>query len=105
MSSKNQHVIPYNGKWAVKREGSSRLTSVHETKREAIDAARKIARNQSGSLYVHGRSGQILLGAESSSKIRDDRIRMAVRGGGSDSGRQATKKSAKKSTGKIRPTR
>jgi hypothetical protein len=96
MVSKNQHVIPHQGKWAVKREGSSRVTSVHDSKQEAIDAARKIARNQSGRLYVHGRNGQILLGAEASSSIRDDKIRAVVRGG-LDQARAAAKKSVKKS--------
>jgi hypothetical protein len=54
-----QHVIPHDGKWAVKRDGSSRVTSVHDTQREAIDAGREIARNQGGELVIHGRDGEI----------------------------------------------
>ena len=56
---KNQHVVPYEGKWAVRGEGNERLTSSHDTQREAIDAAREIARNQRSELFIHGRDGRI----------------------------------------------
>ncbi len=55
----NQHVVPRGGRWAVRREGSERVTSVHRTQREAIDVARGIARNQKGELLIHGRDGRI----------------------------------------------
>ncbi|WP_143808518.1 DUF2188 domain-containing protein, partial [Pantoea rodasii] len=42
---KNQHVVPHNGEWAVKGEGNVKATSVHDTQKQAIDAARAIARN------------------------------------------------------------
>jgi hypothetical protein len=32
---------------------------VHETQREAIEAAREIARNQNTELFIHGRDGRI----------------------------------------------
>lgn len=54
-----QHVVPHDGGWAVRGEGNSRATSVHDTQREAIDTAREIARNQNGELLIHGRNGQI----------------------------------------------
>lgn len=54
-----QHVVPHEGGWAVRGEGNTRATSVHNTQREAIDAAREIARNQGGELLIHGRNGQI----------------------------------------------
>ena len=59
MSSKGQHVVPNGGKWSVRRAGSDRATSVHSTQREAIDEARKIAKNQGTELYIHGRDGRI----------------------------------------------
>jgi hypothetical protein len=59
MARRNQHVVPHNGGWAVRGEGNNRVTSTHGTQREAIDAAREIARNQRGELIVHGRDGQI----------------------------------------------
>lgn len=55
----NQHVVPKDGDWGVRGEGNSRLTSVHQTKQEAIDAARTIAHNQRAELIVHGQNGQI----------------------------------------------
>lgn len=59
MAGKNQHVVPHPDGWAVRGAGNSRATSVHETQREAIDAAREIAQNQRSELLIHGRNGQI----------------------------------------------
>ncbi|MEK0317760.1 DUF2188 domain-containing protein [Cohnella sp. 56] len=55
----NQHVVPHDKGWAVKGEGNTRATRVTDTKREAIDAARKIAKNQGAELVVHDREGTI----------------------------------------------
>jgi len=60
MSSKGQHVVPNGGKWSVRRAGSDKATSVHSTQREAINEARKIAKNQGTELYIHGRDGRII---------------------------------------------
>ena len=57
--SKNQHVVPVGDRWGVRGEGNSRLTSIHDTQREATDDARSIARNQQSELLIHGRDGQI----------------------------------------------
>ncbi len=56
---KNQHVVPYKGKWAVRGAGNVRVTSVHETQGEAIEKARQIAINQESEVVIHGRSGKI----------------------------------------------
>lgn len=56
---KNQHVVPHNGEWAVKGAGNIKVTSVHDTQQQAIDAARAIAQNQGSELLIHGRDGQI----------------------------------------------
>src|SRR5258705_2300396 len=56
---KNVHVIPRNEKWAVVDEGKSRATSTFETQTEAIEAARKVAKDTAGQLIVHGRNGRI----------------------------------------------
>ena len=55
----NQHVVPHNDKWAVRAEGAERVTSIHSTQQEAIDAAREIARNQHTELLIHGADGKI----------------------------------------------
>ena len=59
MSGKNQHVVPHEDGWAVRGEGNSKVTSTHETQREAIDRGREIAQNQGSELLIHGRNGQI----------------------------------------------
>ena len=57
--SKNQHVVPRDGGWAVHGAGNSRDTSVHATQSAAVTAARSIAINQKTEVVVHGRDGQI----------------------------------------------
>ena len=59
MPRKGQHVVPRDGKWAVRKTGANRVTRSFETQREAIEAARDIARNQRTELYIHGRDGRI----------------------------------------------
>ena len=60
MASKSQHVVPRDGKWAVRRTGSDRATKKFDTQREAIAHGRKIARNQGAELFIHGSDGRIL---------------------------------------------
>ena len=59
MASKGQHVAPRDGKWAVRKAGSERVTRHYDTQREAIDAAREIARKQRTEVFVHDRGGRI----------------------------------------------
>jgi len=58
-SNKGQHVVPRNGKWSVRKAGSSRASGVFSTQKEAVAAGREIARNQGTELYIHGRDGRI----------------------------------------------
>jgi hypothetical protein len=56
----NQHVSRHeDGGWKVLGAGNSKATSRHETQREAIEAARKIAQNQGSEVVIHGRDGKI----------------------------------------------
>lgn len=57
--SKNQHVVPYKGKWAVRGAGNSRRTKITQTQGEAMEVARKISRNQKSELLIHGRNGRV----------------------------------------------
>ena len=57
--AKNQHVVPYEGGWAVRGEGNERPTSVHDTQADAIDAAREIAKHQRSELVIHRTDGRI----------------------------------------------
>jgi uncharacterized protein YdaT len=55
----NQHVVPRDGRWAVRGEGNEKDTSLHDTQADAIDAARDIARNQRTEIVVHRMDGKI----------------------------------------------
>ena len=47
------------GKWANQRVDANRASSVHETQREAVDAARENLRHQGGGeVTIQGRDGQ-----------------------------------------------
>lgn len=56
---KNIHVVPRNDGWIIRKEGSSKATSVHKTQRDAVAAAREMARNLNTELVIHGRDGRI----------------------------------------------
>ncbi len=59
MAGKNQHVVPYKSDWAVRGEKNSRVTSVHENKPQAIDAARDIAMRNRSEVVIHRKDGII----------------------------------------------
>jgi uncharacterized protein YdaT len=59
MPGKNQHVVPHEGKWAVKGEGNQHISTVHETQGEAVEHARVLARLEKREVVVHGRQGDI----------------------------------------------
>ena len=49
-----------DGKWANKRHGAGKAASLHDTQKEAEDAAREMLRNSGGGeLNTHGRDGKI----------------------------------------------
>jgi len=79
IKSANQHVVPYDGAWAVRKEGSNRATVVFEVKSDAIDAARKIARSQGADLIIHGRSGQIFQRSDARSSLSEKKVRDVIR--------------------------
>ena len=55
---KNQHVVPVDDRWGVKGEGNSRMTKTFDTQKEAIAAARIIAKKQESELIIHNKEGQ-----------------------------------------------
>lgn len=59
MASKNQHIVPHLGGWAVKGAGNQRASSVHDTQQQAIDAGRDLARRQGSELIIHRPNGRI----------------------------------------------
>ena len=56
---KNQHVVPVDDRWGVKGEGNSRMTKTFDTQKEAIAAARIIAKKQESELIIHNKEGKI----------------------------------------------
>lgn len=58
MSHRNIHVVPSNGRWAVKPEGQM-LISTHRTQQAAEKAARQLARRNQSELVTHRRDGTI----------------------------------------------
>ena len=57
--SKSQHVVPRDGEWAVRGEGNAKDTKRFRTQKDAIDAAKKIARNSRSEVLIHGQDGRI----------------------------------------------
>lgn len=55
----NQHIVPNNGQWQVKRENSTRATKTFNTQKEAIEYGRDIAIRQQSELIIHDRYGRI----------------------------------------------
>jgi len=58
-NGKNQHVLPKKDKWAVRGEGNTRDTAVCDTKAEAMEKAKAIAKNQKSELIIHTKDGRI----------------------------------------------
>ena len=59
MTSKNYHVVPQSGQWAVRREGAERASSLHATQVEAIQSGRHLAQQSRSELVIHRPNGQI----------------------------------------------
>ena len=59
MKKQNPHVVPYQDNWAVRKENSSRVSSIHKTQGEAIIAGRKTAKRERSELVIHSPNGKI----------------------------------------------
>ena len=55
----HQHVVPYKGSWAVRREGNKRITSKHRKQSTAITKAKVIAKRKKADVIIHRASGGI----------------------------------------------
>jgi Uncharacterized protein conserved in bacteria (DUF2188) len=53
------YVTPHINDWAVKQEGADAIISVHNTKEEAIEAAKEIAIGREAELVVLKKDGTI----------------------------------------------
>jgi hypothetical protein len=53
------HVVPEDGRWAIKEEGVDEAFQVHETQEAAITDARALAASRGVELLIHGEDGTI----------------------------------------------
>lgn len=56
---KNQHVLPRESGWIVKRAGAERASRTFDTQTKATHYAHSVARNQGTSVFIHGANGRI----------------------------------------------
>jgi hypothetical protein len=56
---KDVHVVPHGDEWAVRRESANRVSSLHDTQREAIDAGRRTAQRETTELVIRRPNGII----------------------------------------------
>jgi hypothetical protein len=57
---RDRNVYKRGGKWVNKRQSGDRASSLHDTQKEAIAAAREMLNNQGGGeVSIHSRSGPI----------------------------------------------
>ena len=58
---KAYHVTPHpEGGWKVEAEGATRASNTHQTKEEAVDNAKELAKGQEpGQVIIHRRDGTI----------------------------------------------
>jgi hypothetical protein len=58
-NKKGVHVTPHGDKWAVKREGNERASSLHDTQKQAEKKGREAARKAKTEFFLHNRQGEI----------------------------------------------
>lgn len=56
---KTYHVVHERGRWAVEGEHAKRSSSRHDTKDEAVERGRHLARARQGQLKIHKMDGTL----------------------------------------------
>lgn len=59
MPKTTQHVIPHDGKWAVKKGGAEKATKIFNRKTDAESYGNQLAKKQDAELIIHGKDGRI----------------------------------------------
>jgi len=59
MGRKKQHVVPYNDKWAIKADDAARPSKTFDTKVQAMDYGKSLAKAQKTELVIHNADGKI----------------------------------------------
>jgi len=55
----NQHVIPSDGSWSVKKWWALKATKTFSTQKEAITYAKQVAKNKHSELFIHWKDWKI----------------------------------------------
>ena len=55
----NQHVVPYEDGWALRREGNKRITSKHRKQSTAIRKAKTLAKRKKADVVIHRAGGGV----------------------------------------------
>lgn len=55
----HQHVVPYQERWAVRREGNKRISSKHRKQSTAIRKAKTLAKRYKADVIIHRENGGI----------------------------------------------
>lgn len=58
-NGQDRYVIPYANMWGIKVEGEKGIEQLFKTKKEAVQQARKEARNANASLTIKNKAGKI----------------------------------------------
>ena len=58
IKQKNEHVVPKNKGWAVRREGSEKISKLFISQSEAMDYAGRIAKKDDVNMVVHKHNGE-----------------------------------------------
>jgi len=56
---KNVHIVTHGDGWAARTENSKRVLKEFDTKAQATDYGRNVAKNQQSELVIHGLNGRI----------------------------------------------
>jgi len=72
MPKKDVHIIPRDSGWAVRREGATRDSSLHDRKVDAVDAGRTTARRDHVELVTHAKDGRIARVGRGQERIEGD---------------------------------
>ncbi len=59
MAKKDIHIVPHEGGWASRKEGSARVGRHYDTQKEAQAGARPQAIRERVELVTHGKDGKI----------------------------------------------
>lgn len=60
MGNKTTHVVPNpKGGWDIKQGGGQKASGHFDTKKDTVDRARQISKNQDTELVIHNKDGKI----------------------------------------------